>query len=264
MDSPDSRRPALVVDRKLGRKAQGGPVMSALMSRRDVLKSVGLGTLAFSLGGAAGAKAATVTAGTNPGVCELPPLPYDYGALAPEIEESILRVHHGKHHAGYVRGLNATLKKLEAARASGDYSGIKALSRALAFHGSGHVLHTLYWHSMKPGAKGEPAGALRKALERDFSSLEAFKAQFLAATKEVEASGWGLLAYEPTGKRLVVLQVEKHQNLTIWGVVPLLVCDVWEHAYYVQYQNRRADYVDNFFKLIDWPAVAERYAAALK
>ncbi len=238
--------------------------MSAAISRRDVLRSVGLGTLAFSLGGAAGGKAwSAAAAAARPGEYELPPLPYGYGALDPEIEERVLRVHHGKHHAGYVRGFNATLKKLEEARASGDYSRIKALSRALAFHGSGHILHTLYWQSMKPGG-AEPKGALLKALERDFSSFDAFKAQFLAATKAVEASGWGILAYEPDGKRLVVLQVEKHQNLTIWGVVPLLVCDVWEHAYYVQYQNRRADYVDNFFKLIDWPAAAKRYAAALK
>jgi len=238
--------------------------MSAVISRRDVLRSVGLGTLALSLGGAAGGKVWSAPApATGPKEYELPPLPYDYGALVPEIEESILRVHHGKHHAGYVRGLNATLKKLEEARGSDDYSQVQALSRSLAFHGSGHILHTLYWQSMKPGG-GEPKGALLKALERDFGSFEAFRAQFLAATKAVEASGWGLLAYEPAGKRLVVLQVEKHQNLTIWGVVPLLVCDVWEHAYYVQYQNRRADYVENFFRLIDWPAAAKRYAAALE
>jgi Fe-Mn family superoxide dismutase len=229
-----------------------------------MMKSAGLGALAFALGASnTGKLFGQEKPPSRPKVYELPPLPYAYGALAPAIEERILKIHHTKHHAGYVRGLNATLEKLEKARASGDFSDIKALSRDLAFHGSGHILHTLYWQSMKPGGEGEPEGILREALRRDFGTFGAFKAQFLAASKQVEGSGWGILAYEPAGERLIILQVEKHQNLTIWGVVPLLVCDVWEHAYYVQYQNRRGDYVDNFFKLIDWPQAASRYAAAI-
>ena len=108
----------------------------------------------------------------------------------------------------------------------------------------------------------EPPAPLRQALTRDFGSTEAFHSQFTQAAKKVEGSGWAILAYEPMGRRLLILQAEKHQNLAIWGVVPLLACDVWEHAYYAQYQNRRADYVDNFYKLIDWPAVAARFAAA--
>ncbi len=108
----------------------------------------------------------------------------------------------------------------------------------------------------------EPPATLREALSRDFGSMDAFHGQFTAAAKKVEGSGWALLAYEPLGARLVVLQIEKHQNLTIFGVVPLLVCDVWEHAYYAQYQNRRGQYVDNFYKLINWPAVASRFIAA--
>jgi len=107
-----------------------------------------------------------------------------------------------------------------------------------------------------------PIGALAEAVKRDFESLEAFRGQFLAAAKKVEGSGWAILAYEPMGRRLLILQAEKHQNLTIWGVIPLLACDVWEHAYYAQYQNRRSEYVDNFYKLIDWPAVAGRYTSA--
>jgi Fe-Mn family superoxide dismutase len=197
------------------------------------------------------------------GQYELPKLPYGFDALAPEIEERVLRIHYEKHHAGYVNGLNATLKKLEQARAANDFAQIKALSRDLAFHGSGHVLHTLYWNSMRPAPGApEPEGALRAALERHFGSFAAFKAQFLAAAKDVEGSGWAVLAWEPTDGRLLIVQSEKHQNLTIWGVTPLMVCDVWEHAYYLQYQNRRADYVDNFFKLIDWAAVVRRYEAA--
>ena len=234
--------------------------MSVLVSRRDLMKSAGLGALALSLGGSINCLAAA-EGPRKTGQYTLPPLPYLWGALAPAINEKVLRLHHTKHHAGYVKGLNATLKKLADARAAGDFSRIKSLSRDLAFHGSGHVLHSLYWLSMKPGGSGEPRGLIKRALEHDFGSVAAFGAQFLAATKKVEGSGWGILAYEPMASRLIVLQAEKHQNLTIWGVVPLMVCDVWEHAYYVQYQNRRAEYVDNFFKLIDWSAVSVRYSA---
>ena len=239
--------------------------MTISMCRRDLMKSAGLGALAFSLGGAI---SPSVLGQEPPGAghrpYRLPPLPYEYGALAPGIEERVIRVHHGKHHAGYVRGLDETLKQLEQARVANDFSTIKPLSRALAFHGSGHVLHTLHWRSMTPGGSGDPTGRLRETLERDFGSFEAFRDQFKAAANKVEGSGWAVLAYEPMGARLLILQAEKHQNLTIWGVAPLSVCDVWEHAYYVQYQNRRAEYVDNFFNLIDWPAAARRYAAAMR
>ena len=183
------------------------------VSRRDLMRSFGVGGIVLSLGCATGRAAAPRGGpGSTPKPYELPPLPYRYDGLAPAISETVLRVHHSKHHAGYVTGLNATLKKLAQARASGDLSQIKALSRALAFHGSGHVLHSLYWRSMKPGGSAEPTGAFRTALERDFGTFDAFKAEFLAATKKVEGSGWGLLAYEPMGARLLVLQAEKHQN----------------------------------------------------
>jgi Fe-Mn family superoxide dismutase len=225
------------------------------------MKSVGIGALTLALTGSADCQQARPTDGRTPYV--LPALPYAYDALAPGIEESVLRVHHDKHHAGYVNGLNATLGKLDAARASGDYSQIRALSRDLAFHGAGHVLHSLYWRSMTPGGSGEPKGLLRRTIDRDFGSFASFKAQFLAASKDVEASGWGILAWEPTGTRLVVLQAEKHQNLTMWDVTPLMACDVWEHAYYVQYQNRRSDYVDAFFALIDWPGADRRLAGVV-
>ncbi len=194
----------------------------------------------------------------------LPPLPYAYDALEPAIDEETLRVHHDKHHAGYVRGLNSTLEKLEAARKAGDYSSIKALSRDLAFHGSGHMLHTLYWKSMTPKGSRRPSGRFRRHIEHDFGSFTALGEQFRAATKAVEASGWGVLAIEPRSSRMVVLQAEKHQDLTIWGVVPLMVCDVWEHAYYLHYQNRRADYVEEFFKIVDWDATEERYRSAVE
>jgi len=237
--------------------------MSGSMSRRGMLKSVGVGVATAALAGAGGASVFAQGRAVKSSLeYALPPLPYGYDDLEPGLEERVLHVHHDKHHAGYVKGLKATLAKLEAAREAGDFAAIKALSRDLAFTGSGHVLHDLYWKSMTPGESGEPKGELAAALARDFGSLAAFQAQFLAATKKVEGSGWGVLVYEPVGARLLVLQVEKHQNLTVWGCAPLLVCDVWEHAYYVQYQNRRGDYVDAFWQLIDWPGVAERLKAA--
>jgi Fe-Mn family superoxide dismutase len=237
--------------------------MTTDFSRRNLLRTAGLGALALSLGaGTAREALAGLVPATAP--YRLPPLPYAYDALAPEIGEPVLRVHHDKHHAGYVKGLNGTLALLQEARAAGDMARIQALSRSLAFHGSGHVLHSLYWTSMKPGGSPEPKGAFRAALDRDFGSLAALQTQFAAASRAVEGSGWGILAYEPLGRRLLALQCENHQNLTIWGCVPLLICDVWEHAYYLQYKSDRAAYVAAFMKLVHWPEVEARYAAAIK
>lgn len=228
------------------------------------MKTVGLGSLTMALGGLTGMPGrAHADHHAIPEEYALPPLPYAYDALEPVLSEQIVRIHHDKHHQGYVNGLNAALKKLDAARESGDMSHIKPLSKALAYHGSGHVLHTLYWNSMKPGGSDGPRGNLLAAIRRDFGSVKKMSQQFAAATKAVEASGWGLLALEPMHKRLIVLQVEKHQNLTMWGVVPLMVCDVWEHAYYLQYKNNRGSYVDQWCGIIDWPAVAKRYEAAI-
>lgn len=181
----------------------------------------------------------------------VPPLPYASDALEPQYDRRTLEIHHDKHHAGYVSGLNRTLDRLVEVRRGGDHGRIKALSRALAFTGSGHVLHTLFWRSMTPGGSEVP-GTLHRAMEESFGSVEAGIAQFRAATGAVEASGWGVLAYEPIADRLLVLQAEKHQNLTIWGVQPLLVCDVWEHAYYLKYQNRRGEWVDAFLEVANW------------
>ena len=151
--------------------------------------------------------------------------------------------------------------KLAEARKTGDYSAIKALSRGLAFHASGHVLHSLFWRSMRPGGSEVPDG-LAIAMTNSFGSVEAGKAQLAAAARAVEGSGWGVLAYERVSKSLVIVQVEKHQNFAIWGAIGLLVCDVWEHAYYLQYQNRRADWVKAFMTVANRPFAAGRYAAA--
>ena len=196
---------------------------------------------------------------------QLPPLAYDYNALEPNIDEQTMRLHHDIHHKGYVDGLNKAEDMLAQARKSGDYALVKHWSREAAFHGSGHFLHAIFWPNMAPAGKGgggEPGGALAQAINKDFGSFEAFKAQFSAAAGAVEGSGWAILAYQAAGDQLVILQSEKHQNLTQWGVIPLLVLDVWEHAYYLKYQNRRPEYVKNFFNIINWGDVAARYGKA--
>lgn len=193
----------------------------------------------------------------------LPVLLFAYDALEPYIEERTVRLHHDKHHQGYVNGLNAALKRLGDARAKCDYSAVKALLRAVAFHGSGHVLHTLYWEGMCPASESkEPdSGAFLDQVKKDFGSLAALKAELSAAAKAVEASGWAVLAWESLGGRLLVLQAENHQKLTVWGVRPLFVIDVWEHAYYVKYQNRRAEYVDSFWNIVNWAEIERKFKA---
>ncbi|MCX6771114.1 MAG: superoxide dismutase [Candidatus Micrarchaeota archaeon] len=194
----------------------------------------------------------------------LPDLPYAYNALEPYIDEATMKLHHGKHHAAYVAGLNAALKKLEEARAKGDFASVQALSKLAAFHGSGHIMHSIFWEIMCPAAKSKApsSGALFDALVRDFGSLDAFKKQFSEAAKTVEGSGWAVLAYEPSGKRLLVLQAENHQKLTVQGSVPLLVLDVWEHAYYLLYKSDRAKYIENWWNILNWAEIEKRLIAA--
>ena len=193
----------------------------------------------------------------------LPKLPYGYDALRPFYEEQTLRLHHDKHHAAYVKGVNDAMARLENARKTNDFATVKAASIDLAFNGSGHLLHTLFWESMKPGGNdSQMPSAFRTAMDESFGSTAAALAHFAAACKAVEGSGWGVMAYEPVSGKIVILQCEKHQNLTIWGAVLLLVCDVWEHAYYLQYQNNRAEWVDNFMKLANWDFAAKRLARA--
>ena len=248
------------------------------LDRRDALKSIGLGGLSLAMAATIGCgndeegettmepKGATTPAPAaamaGPPTYTLPDLPYT--SLEPVIDDATLAVHHAKHHAGYVKGANAAVEALEKARAAGDFALIKNWERALAFHGSGHVLHTLYWTSLWPGGRGEPSDDLAKALDASLGGKDKMLAQFAAATKDVEASGWGVLAWEPVGQRLIVLQAERHQDLTVWGCVPLLVCDVWEHAYYLKYQNKRADYVDAVLGILDWESANTRFAAALQ
>jgi Fe-Mn family superoxide dismutase len=198
---------------------------------------------------------------------QLPPLPYAYDALEPHIDADTMRLHHDLHHKGYVDGLNKAEEMLAKARETGDYALAKHWMREAAFHGSGHLLHSIFWPNLAPagqGGGGTPGGDLAKKITADFGNFENFQKQFSAVANQVEGSGWAVLAYRPTDRKLVVLSAEKHQNLTQWGVVPLLVLDVWEHAYYLKYQNRRAEYVKNFWSIVNWGDVAERYGAATR
>ncbi|MCA9292024.1 MAG: superoxide dismutase, partial [Phycisphaerales bacterium] len=189
----------------------------------------------------------------------LPPLPYAADALEPHLDAQTMTLHHDKHHAGYVRGLNAAVKALAEIRSGArPTSEVKHWSRELAFHGSGHLLHVVFWNCMGPNGGGAPTGAIGEMIERDFGSFDGFVTHFTAAAGAVEGSGWGLLVLEPTSGRLLVMQAEKHQNLTAWGVVPLVAVDVWEHAYYLRYQNRRSEYVSAFMNVVDWTATNAR------
>jgi len=193
----------------------------------------------------------------------LPELPYAYNALEPHYDEQTVRLHHDMHHAAYVKGLNAAEEKVAAMLKSGDFAAAKSVCADLAFHGSGHILHSIFWTNMKPGGGGAPSGALADAITKSFGSVEACGGLFLAATNAVAGSGWGILAYRKMDDALVILQAEKHENLTQWGVTPVLVLDVWEHAYYLKYQNKRPDWTKAFMEhLVNWDNVAERLAAA--
>lgn len=205
-------------------------------------------------------RASTVPIGKH----QLPPLPYRYNALEPYISEEIMRLHHTKHHQSYVDGLNKAELEMEKARKSGDFSLIKHWEREAAFNGAGHYLHTIFWNIMNPQGGGEPTGALKRAITESFGSFATFQKHFTEAAKAVEGGGWAILVWSPRSRRLEILQSEKHQNLSQWDVIPLLVLDVWEHAYYLQYKNDRAKYIENWWKIVYWPKVEKRFHAARK
>jgi len=238
------------------------------MGRREAMAAMGVGGLAAAAFGATSSLVTAQELGWDAGAREytLPPLPYDYDALEPHIDAETMRIHHDKHHAGYVRGLNRALKNLQGIREGQVDAGLmKHWSRELAFHGAGHLNHTIFWSVMAPegaGGGGTPSGALASAIERDFGSFAQFAAHFKAASGSVEGSGWGWLVLEPVSGRLQVVQVEKHQNQMVSGARLLMGIDVWEHAYYLKYQNRRGDYVSGFMNLVNWQEVGRRFEQA--
>lgn len=194
----------------------------------------------------------------------LPPLPYEYNALEPYISEEIMRLHHDKHHKSYVDGLNKAETMLEEARNKNRYELIKHWEREAAFHGSGHYLHTIFWEVMNPHGGGMPQGELAKQIRNDFRSYDLFKKHFSEAAKKVEGVGWSILVWSPRSHRLEILQAERHQFLTQWDTIPLLVLDVWEHAYYLQYKNNRDQYVDAWWNIVYWRNVEKRFEEAKK
>jgi Fe-Mn family superoxide dismutase len=195
---------------------------------------------------------------------ELPELPYGYDALEPLVSRDILELHHSAHHAAYVKGANETLDKLEDAREQRRFEHIGQLEKNLAFNLSGHILHSLLWKNLKPEGGGQPDGELADALTENFGSFEAFKQQLTAAAASVQGSGWGALSWEPLGKRLLVEQVYDHQGNTGNATLPLLVVDMWEHAYYLQYRNRKVAWLEAFWKLVNWADVDSRLTQVRK
>lgn len=195
----------------------------------------------------------------------LPPLPYPYNALEPVITATTLRFHHDHHHKSYVEGLNKAEIKLAEARQNKDFALIKHWERELAFHGSGHILHSIYWTVMAPiGSGGQPGTLTQNLIISYFGNLPVFQEQFTEAAIKVEASGWAVLVWQPAWNRLEILTAEKHQDLTQWGSIPILVLDVWEHAYYLDYQYRREDYVRLWWQLVNWQEVERRLLLAIK
>ncbi|MFB6263478.1 MAG: superoxide dismutase [Bradymonadaceae bacterium] len=193
----------------------------------------------------------------------LPELPYSYDALEPYIDEQTMRLHHDKHHQGYVDGLNSAEKELAEARQEGNFDDIRNLERLVAFHGAGHFNHTIFWNNLTPAEDyTDPSGDLLQQIENDFGSFDNLKEQFGAAAKSVEGSGWGMLVWEPAGEHLLTLGVENHQKQLFGSAIPVLVIDVWEHAYYLNYQNNRGEYVDNFWNIVDWDNVAANLEGA--
>ncbi|MBA2870089.1 Fe-Mn family superoxide dismutase [Anoxybacillus calidus] len=194
----------------------------------------------------------------------LPPLPYAYEALEPYISREIMRLHYTKHHQSYVDGLNKAEKMMQKARETENYDLLKHWEREAAFHGSGHYLHTIFWNNMSPNGGGKPKGELLQQINKDFGSFEKFKKHFTEAADKAEGVGWALLVWSPRSHRLEILQTEKHQLMTQWDTIPLLVLDVWEHAYYLQYKNERAAYIKNWWNVVNWQYVEQRFKEASK
>lgn len=247
--------------------------MSRLLTRREIVTRTAP-ALALALSAAAPLLAQVnpggpmVPAGDASGFANgqyvLPPLPYAYDALEPSIDAQTMHLHHDKHHKAYVDGLNKALKSLAELDAAKEANPplLVGLQEDLTFNAGGHLLHTLFWTTMAPHAGGEPSGGIADALAHDFGSVDAFRERFSRAAAGVKGSGWAILVHEPLGDRLLVIQVKQHDLQQIPGAVPLLPLDVWEHAYYLKYQNVRADYVKAWWNVVNWPAVDAALSAS--
>jgi Fe-Mn family superoxide dismutase len=190
----------------------------------------------------------------------LPELPFGYHDLEPHVSEKQLRIHHDKHHQGYVNGANAILQKLDKARKEGVDLDIKSTLKALSFNIGGHILHSLFWPNLAPAGKGggKPGGTLGDAIEEEFGSFERFKKEFSQAAISVEGSGWAALSFCRQTNRPIIMQIEKH-NTNVYPMFKILmVLDVWEHAYYLDYKNERGKFVDAFWSIVNWDKVNKR------
>lgn len=194
-------------------------------------------------------------------VYTLPELSYDYGALEPHISARIMELHHSKHHQAYVDGANAALDKLAAARESGDFAAVGGLEKNLAFNLGGHINHSVFWRNMSP-AGGEVSGDLAAAIDEYFGSFAQFQAHFTGVATTIQGSGWAVLAWDQLGKRLNLFQMYDQQANVPVGMVPLLQLDMWEHAFYLDYQNVKGSYVSAWWNVVNWDDVAARFAAA--
>lgn len=190
----------------------------------------------------------------------LPELNYDYSALEPHISARIMELHHSKHHQAYVTGANAALEAMAEARASNNFAALPKLQKDLAFNLGGHVNHSVFWKNLAPSS-GTPEGELAAAINEYFGSFDAFKAHFTAAAIGIQGSGWAYLAWDALGNRLIIGQLYDQQGNIALGNVPLLMLDMWEHAFYLDYQNVKADYVKAFWNIINWEDVAARFGS---
>ena len=192
----------------------------------------------------------------------LPDLPYDYAALEPHISAQIMQLHHDKHHNTYVTGANTALEKMEEARANGDAAGAAKLSKDLQFNLGGHINHSIFWKNLSPEGGDKPEGELAAAIDNFFGSFDAFRDQFTAVATTIQGSGWAILAYEPIAGNLVIEQMYDQQNGVPVATIPLLQLDMWEHAFYLDYQNVKPDYVKAWWNVVNWEDVAQRLEKA--
>ncbi len=195
-------------------------------------------------------------------VYTLPDLPYDYSALAPHIAPEIMELHHDKHHKAYVDGANTALEKMAEAREKNDFANINKLEKDLAFHLGGHINHSVFWKNMSPEGGGRPEGELAAAIDEFFGNFEAFQNQFNENAKALQGSGWSMLVWDTLGNRLNINQLFDQQGNLPAGQIPVAQLDMWEHAYYLQYKNVKADYVGAWWNVVNWADASERLAKA--
>lgn len=192
----------------------------------------------------------------------LPDLPYDYAALEPHISGRIMELHHDKHHAAYVAGANAALEKLAEARESGDFATVNLQEKNLAFNLGGHVNHSVFWQNLSPEGGDRPTGELAAAIDEFFGSFEGFQKHFAANALGIQGSGWSILGWDSVGQKLAIFQLYDQQSNYPLGLVPIVVLDMWEHAFYLDYVNVKADYVKAWWNIVSWTDAAERFARA--